>query len=418
MSENIIRSLAERSMIAQHNMLGFSSRRKRDILYEIANALEAHKDEILEVNAQDVQLAKEKGRSAGAIGRLEVTEHKLRKVINACCAIADMADPIGTNVSSWIRPNGLEIVRQRVPIGVVGLCVETRCLVSVIAAAQCLKVNNSLIVVGDGDSARSVSLLLDVVKKGAISAGMPEDAILYTVGDDYLRNSRELLTLTGLVDVGIIRGGHSFVEDMVEHAWIPVLKHEGGMSYIYVDKDCDIEMASRIILNSRLYDPFICTSADAVLLHKDVVDGFSQKFLDSIQNLDITLSVGENAKQFFPDARLAKAEDWIQETTEKRITIGVVDSIEDAINIINKKGSHLVDAIVTKNQDSERIFTRKVDSAVVCVNSSTTFTDGGEFGMGSDVGISTDKFNVRGPIGLEDLTSLKYLVKGSGQVRN
>lgn len=419
MIEKEIRAMTANAVAAKSELVGLSSRRKRDALYSIAEHLEDAAENILAANKGDVEKARMRGRSIGFIERLEITERKLRRAIDACSIIADMEDPIGEEISSWIRPNGLEIVRKRVPIGVVGLCLETRPLVSLIAAAVCIKTGNALVLIGDDDSAESIKALLAAVDNGAKAAGLPEFAIQYRCGENNLAEARILTSMEGLVDVGIVRGRQSFVNDLVEHAGIPLLKHTGGMCYAYVDKDSDLSKAASVVLNSRCFDSFVCSAVDAVLIHESIAKEFSQELLKQAQSYgQINYVTDEAIRAYIPDSRELSTADWIDETYDQNLVLGVVSSIDVAIAHINENGSHLADVIISESEAMQEEFMKRVDSAIIYVNASTAFTDGTEFGIGSDVGISTDKLGARGPIGLADLTTTKFLVKGSGQIRS
>lgn len=419
MIEKEIRAMTANAVAAKRELVGLSGRRKRDALYSIAEYLEDAADGILSANKGDVEKARQRGRSTGFVERLEITERKLRRAIDACSIIADMDDPIGEEISSWVRPNGLEIERRRVPIGVVGLCLETRPLVSLIAAAVCIKTCNALVIIADEDSAESIKALLSAVQAGVKAAGLPEFAIQYRCGENNLAEARILTSMEGLVDVGIVRGRQSFVNDLVEHAGIPLLKHSGGMCYAYIDAEANLEKAAAVVLNSRCYDSFVCSAVDAVLVHEAVAKAFSEELLKQAESYGAINYVTDAAiREFIPNSRELTTADWIDETYDQNLVIGVVPSIDVAISHINENGSHLADVIISEDEAMQEAFMRKIDSAIVYVNASTAFTDGTEFGVGSDVGISTDKLGARGPISLADLTTTKYLVKGTGQVRN
>lgn len=419
MIEKEIRAMTANAVAAKRELVGLSSRRKRDILYSIAEYLEESADKILSANRIDVEKAQVRGRSVGFVERLEITERKLRRVIDACSIIADMEDPIGEEISSWIRPNGLEIVRLRVPIGVVGLCLETRPLVSLIAAAVCIKTGNALVIIADEDSAESIKALMTAFQEGAKAARLPDFAIQYRCGENNVEEARILTSMDGLVDVGIVRGRRSFVDDLVEHAGIPLLKHSGGMCYAYVDKEANIEKAAAVVLNSRCFDCFVCSAVDAVLVHEAIAKEFCEELLKQAESFDsISYATDEKIREFIPASRELSTTDWIDETYDPNIVIGAVQSIEEAIAHINENGSHLSDVIISESEENQNEFTRKVDSAIVYINASTAFTDGAEFGIGSDVGISTDKLGARGPISMSDLTTTKYLVRGTGQIRS
>ena len=416
MEEKDIRAVAQRASAAQRSMLCFSSRRKTDIIYSASDEIERRIDEIMEVNAREVESARAKGRPEGFVGRLELTPHLIRKAINSCRVIADLTDPVGEEVSVWLRPNGLRISRRRVPVGTVALCLETRPLVNLVAAAVCIKAGNALVSCCDDESSATSSLIVSAFLDGARPAGMPDDAFILIASSEHLKDCRALVSLQGVIDVAILRGGEAFVNDLTEHSFVPVLKHSGGLCHVYVDSDADIDMAVSIVCNSRCFDPYSCSAADVLLVHEAKMTEFIQALLKKVSG-QIDFVADERVLPRIPGALPADYDDWRCGYRGMRLVVGSCNSITEAIEHINEYGAHLADVIVSDSEDNQRLFQRRVNSAVVYVNASTAFTDGAEFGMGADVGISTDRFNVRGPVGLEDLTSLKYLVTGKGQIR-
>lgn len=457
-SKNRILEMAKRSAAAHQIMLGYSSRKKRDILYAMADALENMREEILAANAKDVADARARGRSEGFLDRLSINGQRFGNIVRAFRVIGDSKDPIGEQISRWIRPNGLEIVRRRVPIGVVGVVLESRPNVVAIAAATCFKVNNAVVIVADDESPLTVEMLTGAIRSGGASCGMPPDALQVLCSDDNLIDGRFLTSLDGLVDVAILRGNPSFVSDLVEHAKIPVLKHRGGVCHVYVDCDrlkpsaaepaapalaaakpsqetpapeagalppgdaavnpVDLGTAVEIVLNSRYIEPYSCTAASVALVHRNIAPRFLPALAQKAAELDVELHGDERVAEIMPGIKPAEADEWRNPRKEITISVGVVDSLKDAIAHINVHGAHLCDSIVSADTGAQNVFMRDVDSAAVYSNASTNFTDGGEFGMGAEVGLSTDKLYARGPIGLEDLTSTKYIVRGSGQVRS
>ncbi len=436
MERQALAARAEKGVAAQRRMLAFTSRDKRGILNAIADELEKNRDELLAVNAADVTDAIARGRSPGFLDRLTLTDHRVSNMIRAFRMLADLKDPIGEQISRWIRPNGLEIVRQRVPIGLVGVALESRPHVVALAAATCLKVNNAVMVVSDDEAARTNAVLARGIRDGGLALGLPPDAIQVVSSADNLRDCRILTSLEGLVDVVILRGSHSFVSDLVERAKVPVLKHRGGNCHVYVDCDrpkpgvdpdvplteanCNciaVDKAVDVVINSRCFEPYACNSAGVVLVHRDIAGRFLPALRERAEADGVILHGDDSVRAWLPDVRPAEPGDWSMLRKDIILTIGLVDHVEAAIAHINGHGSHLADAIVSEDDATIRQFMREVDSATVYANAATCFTDGGEYGMGAEIGISTDKLNVRGPIGLEDLTTTKYLVLGSGQTR-
>ncbi len=436
MEKEQIQKLAEKARDAQRILLGFSSRKKRDMLYAIADELEKRRDEILAVNAQDVVSAVARGRSYGFLDRLTITEHRFGNIVRAFRVIADSKDPIGEQISRWIRPNGLEIIRKRVPIGVVGLAIESRPHVVALASATCFKVNNAVMVVSDDEAKGTNEILAKAIRDGGAGFGLPPEALQLVCSSENLLDCRVLTSLEGIIDVAILRGSHSFVSDLVEHARVPVLKHSGELCHIYVDCDrpkpgvdagapvtsanynlVDIKMALGIIVNSRCYEPYSCNSTNVVLVHQDIAPKFLPELAKAAQANGIELHGDEAAIRILPAIKPADSNEWRRPRKEIILAVGIVASVEEAIAHINEYGSHLADSIISDDDATQNLLMREVDSAAVYTNASTCFTDGGEFGMGAEVGLSTDKLNARGPIGLEDLTSMKYIVRGNGQTR-
>lgn len=436
MEKETLKILAEKGVAAHRQMLGFSTRKKRDILYAIADELEKNREKILAVNAEDVMDAVARGRSPGFLDRLTLTEHRLGNIVRAFRVIADSKDPIGEQISRWIRPNGLEIIRQRVPIGLVGIALESRPFVIALATAICLKVNNAVIAVSDEEATRTNAVLSRSIRDGGAVHGLSPDALQVISSNNHQRDCRLLTSLEGLVDVVILRGSPAFVNDLVERAKVPVLKHSGGLCHVYVDCDrlkadveeevpvteasynrIDVEMATDVIINSRCYEPYGCNAASIVLVHQRIADRLLPALMKRAAIDGVVLHGDEAVRGVLPEVKAAETEDWVVPRKDIVLTIGVVDSVETAIAHINTHGSHLADTIISEDEVTIKQFMREVDSAAVYANASTCFTDGGEYGMGAEVGISTDKLNARGPISLEDLTTTKYLVLGSGQTR-
>lgn len=413
MSDTPIRSLAERAAAAARAMLALTPRRKRSMLAAIADELDARQADILAVNAADVMDAKSRGRARGCVERLEITPARFGSLVHAFRTIADLNDPIGEQVSRWIRPNGLEIVRVRVPIGVVGVAFESRPHVVANAAALCLKVGNAVLLVGDTDARRTGQALVEAIHAGGAAKGLPADALQAVFSDDPA-TYRDLARMQGLVDVVIPRGGRTFVEDIVDYASVPVLKHLGGACHVYVDASARTETATEIIRDSRCNEPYACNSADTVLVHRAIAATFIPALTASGFCRRVRLLADDEVRALLPAEALERTAD---EGADLELTLALVDDVEQAVERINRSGSHVSDAIVAEDEEVSERFLRGVDSACVVVNASPRFADGGEFGMGAEIGFSTDKLHARGPLGLEELTTTKYRVEGKGQVR-
>lgn len=463
MEQTTLQTLAEKAREAQRMIRGFSSRKKRDILNAMAEALENSQEAILEANECDLAEAMARGRSASYLDRLTITAARYANMVRAFHVIADSKDPIGEQVSRWIRPNGLEIVRKRCPIGLVGVALESRPIVVAFATALCMKVNNAVLVVGDEEAKRTTEMLAATLRAGGVQGGLPPEALQVICSDDSLTDCRTLVSLEGLVDLVIPRGSRAFVRDIVAHARIPVLKHCDGICHVYIDCERDpiecvgaseeleafssaskstpsqpglersveeqtdasfeaervagFERAAELVINSRCYEPYSCNAASVVLVHQRVASRFLPILQRVANDIGIVLHGDTRVCDILPTVEPAGIEEWRTPWMELVLTVGIVDSIEEAVGCINQFGAHLSDTIITEDEGAESYFMREVDSAVVLANAATCFANGGEFGMGAEVGLCTDKLTARGPIGFEALTSLKYCVAGRGQLR-
>jgi glutamate-5-semialdehyde dehydrogenase len=330
--------------------------------------------------------------------------------------VAALKDPVGDTISRWIRPNGLEIVKQRVPIGVIGIIYESRPNVTVDTAALCLKTSNAVILRGGKESRHSNALLADILREAGESKGMPTDAIQLIRTTDR-EAVRELVQLEDYVDLVIPRGGEALIRAVTEHARVPVIKHYKGICHTYVDESADVSMAVAIAANAKCQRPGVCNAMETLLVHAAIADEFLPAFAERANECGVILRGDAVARGIVPVMQVATEEDWSTEYLDLRLSVRVVDSVRDAVDHINRYGSHHSDAIVAESEAAQKLFTQEVDSSTVYVNASTRFTDGGEFGMGAEIGISTDKLHARGPMGLEELTTYKYVVQGKGQVR-
>ncbi len=409
MTAPTIRELAERSCAAARHLLTLSPRRKRTLLSAIADTLDDREEQILACNALDLDDARARGRDAGTLERLDISAARYSAMVRSFRTIADLKDPTGEKISRWIRPNGLEIVRVRVPIGVVGVPFQSRPHVVANAAALCFKIGNAVILVGDLDTRRTGEALLGAIREGGEPKGLPPHAIQGLFTDDP-SVVQELARLQGLVNLLIPRGSHAFVAGIVDHATVPVLKHLGGVCHIYVDADARIDMAVDVLRDARCIEPYACNSVGTVLIHHDALPEFKAALLADADLRHVRWT-GEAAPGTGEDSGSA------DDASDLSLQWVCVADTASAVQYINSRGSHLSDAIITESEAARDYFLRHVDSACVCVNASPRFADGDEFGMGAEIGFSTDKLHARGPLGLEELTSAKYLVQGKGQLR-
>lgn len=386
-------------------------------LQAMADALEADEAALLAANAQDLEAAPGFGLNSAAIDRLRLTPDRIRAMARGVREVADLADPVGGIIREWTRPNGLQITKIRVPIGVVGIIYESRPNVTADAAVLCLKSGNACILRGGKESLHSNLAIARALSAGAVAAGLPADVIQLVPFTD--RDGVRLLAqMDRHLDVIVPRGGHALIKAVVEHARMPVIKHYHGVCHVFVDKAADLAMASRIVMNAKCQRPGVCNALETLLVHRDVAEAFLPAAAAELRAAGVELRGDVRTREVLgADTKAATEADWTEEYLDLILSIRVVDSLDDAVDHIEQYGSHHTDTIVTADEESARRFLAAVDSATVLWNASTRFSDGGEFGFGAEIGISTDKLHARGPMGLEELTTYKYLARGDGQVR-
>jgi glutamate-5-semialdehyde dehydrogenase len=382
----------------------------------IASSLEENRKRIMEANRRDITAAEKKGVSRAFIDRLTLTPSRFQDMIDSVLQIVRLSDPVGETIRAWRRPNGLEINKVRVPLGVIGIIYEARPNVSVDAGCLCLKSGNCVILRGGADAINSNMAIAGVMEKAAARAGIPHGSI-QMLKDTSHAAVKELLRLDKYVDLIIPRGGERLIRTVVENATIPVIKHYKGICHVYVDGEADMEMARRICFNAKVQRPGVCNAMETMLVQKNAAKRFLKPMLRRFREAGVELRGCPGVRKIVPGVKKAAEKDWSTEYLDMVLSVRMVSGIEEAIEHINTFGSGHSDAIVTSNYDNARKFSREVDSAAVFVNASTRFTDGGEFGFGAEIGISTDKLHARGPMALEELTTYKYVVYGDGQVR-
>ncbi|MET7755560.1 glutamate-5-semialdehyde dehydrogenase [Streptomyces sp. NPDC005389] len=393
---------------------------KDDALLAIADALEVRTAEIVEANAEDIAKAREAGTSEAIIDRLTLTPERVRAIAADVRDVAALPDPVGEVVRGSTLPNGIDLRQVRVPLGVVGIIYEARPNVTVDAAALCLKSGNAVLLRGSSSAYASNSALVKVLRDAVGGAGLPADAIQLVPGES--RDSvRELMRARGLVDVLIPRGGASLIRTVVEESTVPVIETGTGNCHVYVDAQTDLDMAVDILINSKAHRVSVCNAAETLLVHQDIAAAFLPRALDALAEAGVTVHADERVTAFAEGSKAtvvpATPEDWETEYLSYDIAAAVVDSLDRAVEHIRTWSSGHTEAIVTTSQAAARRFTQLVDSTTVAVNASTRFTDGGQFGFGAEIGISTQKLHARGPMGLPELTSTKYIVTGDGHVR-
>jgi len=396
--------------------LGFATAdQKRAALKAAADAVWERRAEIAEANAKDMDYGRDKGLSAAMLDRLMLDEPRIRAIVDGLRAVADQADPVGQVIAEWDMPSGLHIRRVRTPLGVIGVIYESRPNVTADAGALCLKSGNAVILRGGSESFHSSGAIHACLVDGLKAAGLPENAIQRVPTRDRAAVS-EMLTMTGVIDVIVPRGGKGLVGLVQREARVPVFAHLEGIVHIYLDKDADPEKALKVVINAKTRRTGICGAAECLLIHRDVADTIGQGVIRALVERGVEVRA-DAALQSIEGTVEASEEDWGREYLDMRIAAKVVENLDDAIAHIRRYGSDHTDCIVTEDDAAaERFFTR-LDSAILMRNASTQFADGGEFGMGAEIGIATGKMHARGPVGAEQLTSFKYLVEGDGAVR-
>jgi glutamate-5-semialdehyde dehydrogenase len=419
-----ILSYGKRARIAARKLARLSAQQKDAGLLAMADSILTHEREILEANAEDVKKAVERGLSAAMVDRLTLDSKRIEAMSKGIREVAALEDPVGKVILEWTRPNSLNIRKVRVPIGVVGIIYESRPNVTSDAAVLCTKTGNATILRGGSESIRSNLAIAAALSQGASSAGLPEDAILLVPVTDRVA-IEHLCQMDQYLDVIVPRGGKGLIETVVSHARMPVIKHYDGICILYVDSKADLKMAEEIVLNAKCQRPGVCNAAETVLVHRAVLHEFIETTGGALATRGVqlrcdprSLASANRIPELNGLVRAATPDDFRTEFLDLILAIKVVDSLDEAIEHIETHGSHHSDAIITADTIAAERFLSEVDSATVYWNASTRFTDGGEFGFGAEIGISTDKLHARGPMALEELTTYKYQLRGTGQVRN
>ncbi len=410
------RQTAERARAASRQLATVSGSAKQQWLHRAADALVARTPELVTRNEQDLARAPEFGLTAAATDRLRLTPSRIADIAGALREVAALPDPVGEIIEGYHRPNGLRIEKSRVPLGVVFFIYESRPNVTADAAALCVKSGNAVILRGGKEALHSNVALYRVLKDTLIETGLPEHAVQLVATPDR-EVVGEMLKLRGLIDVTIPRGGKSLIERVAAEATMPVIKHFDGICHVYVDASADLEMAIDILRNSKCQRTGVCNAAECVLIHAAVADRFLPMMAAMFATEKVEVRGCAKTCTAISWAKPATEEDYRTEYLDKIISSRVVDGLDDAINHIARYGSQHTDTIVTRDLQAADRFVALVDSSAVMVNASTRFNDGGELGLGAEIGISTDKFHARGPCGLRELTSYKWIVRGDGQIR-
>ena len=411
-----VRELAQRAKRASRVLAQLGTKEKNSLLVGMADELDAQEKVIRKANQEDVAAARGAGTSGAMLDRLELTEKRFRDMVEGVRHVAELPDPVGEVIKKWTRPNKLEIFKVRVPIGLIGIIYESRPNVTVDSAVLCLKAGNATLLRGGREAKRSNRALADVLGQAAKKKGLPLEVVTL-VEDEGREGVAEMCGLEGVIDLLIPRGGSGLIAAVVENARVPVIKHADGICHVFIHRDADPIMAESITVNSKCQRPATCNAAETLLLDRDGAEKVLPRIVKALQAKGVKLFGDSEAARISGQA-LEAPKSWKTEYLDLTMAIRVVDGLKGALEHIEEYGSHHSDTIVTEDRKVAEEFMRKVDSAAVYWNASTRFTDGAEFGFGAEIGISTDKIHARGPMGLEELTSYKYVVAGQGQVRD
>jgi len=407
---------AKRAKRALEIMSILQTKVKDRALSEMAKYIRNNRDKILKENRKDLDAAHKTGLASSLIDRLTLNDKRIEAMALGLEQVVKLSDPIGKILKEETRPNGLVINRVRVPLGLIGIIYESRPNVTCDAAGLCLKSGNTIILRGGSEAINSNTVIANILQESAYKSGIPEGAIQF-IATTEREAVMEMIKLHDIIDVIIPRGGEAMIRHIVANSTVPVIQHGKGVCHTYIDKDADIGMAEEISYNAKVQRPGVCNAMETLLVHKDIANEFLPRIAERLKEANVQMRGCLKTKKVISDIKEATKEDWTCEYLDLILSIKVVDSLGEAIEHINLYGSRHSEAIVTKNKKAEERFLREVDAACVFSNASTRFTDGGEFGLGAEIGISTQKLHARGPMGLEELTSYKYLIYGNGQIR-
>ncbi len=409
-------TLGRRAREAALSLVTLSTEDKNRILLAMADELIAQRDSILEANAKDLEAARERELSKAMVDRLRLDHDRVSAIADGIRQVAALPDPVGEILRDWTRPNGLHIQKKRVPIGVIGIIYESRPNVTSDAAVLCFKAGNATILRGGSEAFHSNTAIAKALAEGGERAGMPPYAIQLVPFTDR-ESVRHLAQMDQYLDLIVPRGGAGLIETVVSLARMPVIKHYDGICHVYVDHHADPAMAKDIVINAKCQKPGVCNAAETLLLHHDIARTFLEDGGRALIEAGVEIRGDDTVTAILPEAKPATEDDWTTEYLDLILAVKVVPDLDAAISHINHFGSHHSDAIVTQDETAAERFLNEIDSATVYVNASTRFTDGEAFGFGAEIGISTDKLHARGPMALEELTSYKYLLRGTGQTR-
>jgi len=415
----MIVEICKRAKVASVKMAKLSSEQKNTALYQMANALEANVEKILAANLLDVEAAKVKNLKASLLDRLSLDQKKIQNMAKELREVCALTDPIGTILSSWTRPNGLIISQIRVPLGVIGVIYESRPNVTSDAAGLCIKAGNAVVLRGGTDALQSNLVIGKILQDALSNTDVPADAI-QVVSSPERKVAEELMRMREYIDVLIPRGGADLIKTVIEKAKIPVIETGTGNCHIYIDEDADLETATQIIINAKVQRPGVCNAAEKILIHQNIAKTYIPKIVTELHKNNVEIRGDQTVCQIIPnkkEVKTATEQDWYTEYLDLIIGIKVVKNLTEAITHINKYGTKHSEAIITKDFTKATQFLQEIDSTAVYWNASTRFTDGNQFGLGTEIGISTQKLHARGPMSIQNLTTTKYTILGNGQTR-
>jgi len=401
---------------ASAELARLSTREKDKVLEKMAQVLIDKWESIVEENIKDLDMAKKNGKSEAFIDRLMLNQDRVLAMAKGLRSLINLNDPVGETIGGWIRPNGMEISQIRVPLGLVGIIYESRPNVTADGIGLCIKTGNAVILRGGSDAINSNSIIADLMSQAAYEAGLAEGSI-QLVKDTDRSSVLELTKLNGIVDVLIPRGGPGLIKAIVENSSVPVIETGAGNCHVYVDGQCDHKMALDIVVNAKVNRPGVCNAAETLLIDREIAPSLLPDLASALIEKGVELRGCPETLKYLKDIKPASEEDWEEEYLSLIMAVKVVDGIDQAIDHINRHGTGHSEAIVTSNYNNAKTFSDRVDAAAVYVNVSTRFTDGDEYGFGAEIGISTQKLHARGPMGLKELTTYKYIVRGTGQIR-
>lgn len=409
-------NIAKAAWKASKVLVTLNEDQKKEIIRAMADAVDQQRALIIKENKKDLAAVKKTGAKSSIVDRLTLTDERIDEMVESMRAIAKLPDPAGSVIQAWDRPNGLRIEKLQVPLGVVAFIYESRPNVTSDAVSLCLKSANSIILRGGKEAMNSNKAIVKAMREGGTSLGLPEDAVqlIKTIDRDAVK---ELIQIEEYIDLVIPRGGVSLINAVVSQAKVPVLKHFEGICHIYVHEDADLNVAVNVSENAKCQRPGVCNSIETLLVHENIAETFLPLLAERLKERGVLLKGDKKTKAILPDIEDATDEDWKTEYLDLILSIKVVSDIDEAIYHINKFGSRHTDSIVSTSKLAQDKFIQEVDSGTVLSNVSTRFADGAEFGLGAEIGISTDKLHARGPMGVRDLTTYKYVVRGEGQVR-